>query len=159
MSARAAEPDPTRREGPLEPLGPEATKSPTRSHGRDDGLPRGYLRACLLLLVAEAPVHGYELVAKVRDLGVGKPDAASVYRKLRSLENEGLVSSWWASSVAGPARRVYQTTVPGRHCLEHLAGAVQNSHLHLSAFLHRHRALEPHGARARQRLPVAAMPR
>ena len=133
----------------------------SRTHpGRDDGLPRGYLRACLLLLVAEAPVHGYELVAKVRDLGVGKPDAASVYRKLRSLDEEGLVSSWWASPVAGPARRVYQTTVPGRHCLEHLAGAVQNSHLHLSAFLHRHRALEPHGAaRASQRLPMAAGPR
>lgn len=148
--------------------GPTAGRPPGRENppsartypGRDDGLPRGYLRACLLLLVAEAPVHGYELVARVRDLGVGKPDAASVYRTLRSLENEGLVSSWWASSVAGPARRVYQTTVPGRDCLAYLACAVEDSHLHLSDFLHRHRALERQGAgRATQRLPVAAVPR
>ena len=129
-----------------------------RPPGRDDGLPRGYLRACLLLLVAEGPVHGYELVAKVRDLGVGKPDAASVYRTLRSLENEELVSSWWASSVAGPARRVYETTALGRHRLEYLAGAVENSHLHLSAFLHRLRALEPHRAGRATRRPPRSGP-
>lgn len=142
------------------PPGREGRPSARTHSGRDDGLPRGYLRACLLLLVAEGPVHGYELVTKVRDLGVGKPDAASVYRTLRSLETEGLVSSWWASSGAGPARRVYQTTAPGRHCLEYLAGAVENSHLRLSAFLRRLRALEPNGAgRARHRPPAAALPR
>ncbi|HVM06178.1 MAG TPA: helix-turn-helix transcriptional regulator [Acidimicrobiales bacterium] len=147
MSARAAERDLARREGPLEPSRSEATKSPTRSHGRDDGLPRGYLRACLLLLVAEAPVHGYELVAQLGDLGVGRPDAATVYRTLRGLDEEGLVSSWWASPVAGPARRVYRTTVAGRHCLVQLVGAVEDTHLHLSAFLHRHRALGPAAGR------------
>ena len=142
------------------PTGPRAGVSPRAHPGRDEGLSRGYLRACLLLLVAEAPVHGYGLVAKVRDLGVGKPDAASVYRTLRSLENEGLVSSWWASPVAGPARRVYRTTVPGRDCLESLAGAVQDSHLRLSDFLHRYRSLVRGGVeRAPQRLPVAAVPR
>lgn len=160
MSARAAERDPARRGEPLEPSRSEATQSPTRSHGRDDGLPRGYLRACLLLLVAEAPVHGYELVAQLKDLGVGRPDAATVYRTLRGLDEEGLVSSWWASPVAGPARRVYRTTVAGRHCLVQLVGAVEDTHLHLSAFLHRHRALGPAGdGRATQRLPVAAVPR
>lgn len=40
--------------------------------GRDSGLPRAYLRACLLLLVAEHPVHGYELLGQLRDFGLSK---------------------------------------------------------------------------------------
>lgn len=107
----------------------------------DNGLPRCYLRACLLLLVAEAPVHGYEMLGHLRELGLCKPDAGAVYRALRSLDREGLVQSWWSSSVVGPPRRVYQTTVAGRRCLESLTAGLEQSHGHLSAYLGRHRSL------------------
>jgi len=32
------------------------------------GLPTNHLRGCLLLLVAEAPSHGYELLERAHDL-------------------------------------------------------------------------------------------
>ncbi len=112
---------------------------------RDNGLPRGYLRACLLLLVAEEPVHGYELLGRLRGLGLPKPDAGAVYRALRILDEEGLVDSWWSSSVAGPARRLYRITSAGRRCLECLTAGLERNHGHLSSFLDRTRLLAtPH---------------
>ncbi len=110
--------------------------------GRDSALPRCYLRAWLLLLVAEEPVHGYELLGQLRKLGLPKPDAGAVYRILRSLDDEGLVQSWWSSPVAGPARRLYRTTAAGRRCLEYLSAGLEQNHCHLSSFLDRHRSLE-----------------
>lgn len=110
--------------------------------GRDNGLPRGYLRACLLLLVAEEPVHGYELLSHLGELGLCTPDAASVYRMLRSLDEEDLVQSWWSSSSAGPARRLYQATAAGRRCLECLTAGLEQNHCHLAAFLDRQRSLD-----------------
>jgi len=122
--------------------------------GRDNGLSRGYLRACLLLLVAEGPVHGYELLGQLRDLGLPRPDAGAVYRTLRSLDEEGLVRSWWSSSVAGPARRLYRITLAGSGCLECLTSGLEQNHGHLSCFLDRKRSLtrrdhtaDPAGAR------------
>lgn len=120
------------------------------SEHRDNGLPRGYLRACLLLLVAEQPVHGYELLAQLRGLGLPKPDAGAVYRALRRLDDEGLVRSWWSESAAGPARRVYQTTAGGRRCLECLTAGLEQNHGQLSAFLDRHRCLDDPGRRGRR---------
>lgn len=118
-------------------------QDPVNEHaGRDSGLPRGYLRACLLLLVAEEPVHGYELLGQLRDFGLAKPDAGAVYRVLRGLDAEGLVCSWWSSSAAGPARRLYQTTAAGRRCLGCLAVALEQNCDHLSSFLDRQRSLQ-----------------
>lgn len=117
-------------------------KPVNESAGRDSGLPRGYLRACVLLLVAEEPVHGYELLGQLRKLGLSKPDAGAVYRVLRGLDAEGLVRSWWSSSAAGPARRLYQTTAAGRRCLGCLAAGLEQNHDHLSSFLDRQRSLQ-----------------
>ncbi|MGH9182697.1 MAG: PadR family transcriptional regulator [Acidimicrobiales bacterium] len=81
---------------------------------REVGLPRHYLRPCLLLLLAEGPSHGYELLEQVRAVGVRSADPGGLYRCLRTMENEELVSSWWEPSQAGPARRTYLLTEVGR---------------------------------------------
>lgn len=124
--------------------------------GRDNGLPRRYLRACLLLLVAEGPAHGYELVGRLRGLGLPKPDAGTVYRTLRSLDGDGLVRSWWSSSVAGPARRLYATTPAGMRCLTHLSAGLEQDHEHLSTYLRRQRSLEAPGRTDGRPLPALA---
>ena len=142
----------------------------TEPVSRDNGLPRGYLRACLLLLVAEEPVHGYELLGQLRGLGLPKPDAGAVYRALRVLDEEGLVESWWSSSLAGPARRLYRITPAGRRCLECLTAGLEQNHGHLSSFLDRTRSLttghhtsDPAGAGSHRPVtdlrPVAALAR
>jgi len=90
-------------------------------NGRDSTngtLPRHYLKPCLLLLLAEGPSHGYELLEQVRRLGIRGAEPGGLYRYLRSMEKEELVSSWWEPSQAGPARRTYVLTDRGRTALD-----------------------------------------
>lgn len=67
----------------------------------------------LLLLLAEHPAHGYELIRRLRAFGRAPADSAQVYRLLRALEAEGSVVSRWRASASGPARREYQLTEQG----------------------------------------------
>jgi poly-beta-hydroxybutyrate-responsive repressor len=76
--------------------------------------PRGYLRPCLLLLVAESPCHGYDLLDRLEALGAPPIDAGTLYRNLRSMEREELVESRWEMSRTGPARRTYRITQYGK---------------------------------------------
>ncbi|MFD0691421.1 PadR family transcriptional regulator [Actinomadura fibrosa] len=56
---------------------------------------RGNVRAALLALLAERPMHGYEMIQELdsRTGGVWRPSPGSVYPTLQMLEDEGLVSS------------------------------------------------------------------
>ncbi len=87
----------------------------------DGGLPRSYLRPCLLLLLGGGPSHGYELLDQVRGMGLRVAEPGGLYRTLRAMEHDGLVRSWWEPSQSGPARRTYAVTDPGR---AELAGTV-----------------------------------
>jgi poly-beta-hydroxybutyrate-responsive repressor len=94
---------------------------------RDSGaLPRHYLRPCLLLLLAEGPSHGYELLEQVRRLGIAGAEPGGLYRYLRSMEKEELVSSWWEPSQAGPARRTYVLTDAGYGALRDSVDSVRD---------------------------------
>lgn len=97
-----------------------------------------YLRACILLLLAEAPAHGCELRDEVGELGA-KPDTAAVYRTLRALEEDGMAASWSEPAAAGPARR--RLTEAGAEYLEALTGDVVQHHRCLCAYLRRHQRL------------------
>lgn len=84
----------------------------------DGGQPKNFVRPCLLLLLAEAPAHGYELLERLRPFGFDLSDPASVYKTLRVLENDGHVTSAWELSTRGPARRVYSITDDGLEMLQ-----------------------------------------
>ena len=88
------------------------------------GLPRNYLRPCLLLLLAEGTAHGYELLEQVTALGMHRVDPGGLYRCLRAMDEEGLVRSAWEPSASGPARRTYTVTDEGRDWLHVLAGSL-----------------------------------
>ncbi len=81
------------------------------------GLPRAHLRTVLLLLLSAASSHGYDLLEEARHLGLRTAEAAGVYRTLRILEHEDLVTSWWEPSQSGPARRTYSITPAGELAL------------------------------------------
>jgi DNA-binding PadR family transcriptional regulator len=51
------------------------------------------VRAAVLALLAERPMHGYEIIGEIaeRTSGVWKPSPGSVYPTLQLLEDEGLV--------------------------------------------------------------------
>ena len=105
------------------------------------GLPRNYLRATLLLLIGEAPAHGYDLLEQVAQLGLGKVDPGGLYRALRVMERDGLVGSSWEHSSAGPARRTYTLLPDGTDWLHAWAGALRESHRYLSIYLSRYDAI------------------
>jgi PadR family transcriptional regulator PadR len=101
------------------------------------GLPKNFLQPCLLLLVLEQPGYGYDLVARLKPLGI-HDDAASVYRALRLLEHEGAVTSRWRTSETGPARRVYQLTEAGAAILREWVSALEDTSVSLARWLDRY---------------------
>lgn len=121
-----------------------------------EGLSRSYVRPCLLLLLAEGPSHGYELLEQVRRAGVRNADAGGLYRSLRAMEQEGLVSSWWEPSQAGPARRSYTLTTEGRHALEGSVASLREVHRLLAGIVERHDAFVAAAAPVAAEAPVSA---
>ena len=78
---------------------------------------RGVLDICLLAVLQERPVYGYELSERLGDLGL--PVApGSVYPLLARLERQSLVGTEMRPSSRGPARKYYALTEQGRRTLQ-----------------------------------------
>lgn len=110
------------------------------------GMPRSFLRPILLLLLAERDNHGYELLEQVAALGLERTDPGGLYRALRAMEQEGLVTSTWEPSTTGPARRRYALTAEGLDWLHASAGSLREIVRHLQGYLHRYEAVAEMGA-------------
>jgi DNA-binding PadR family transcriptional regulator len=69
-------------------------RGPGRGRGRGRRN-RGDVRAALLALLAERPMHGYEMIQELasRTGGIWRPSPGSVYPTLQMLEDEGLITS------------------------------------------------------------------
>ena len=101
-------------------------------------LPRSYLRFCLLLLLAEGPSHGYELLEQVRRLGLRGAEPGGLYRSLRAMERDELVTSWWQMSQAGPPRRTYLLNDAGHRALRASVGSLREMQRLLATLLDRY---------------------
>ena len=68
--------------------------SPERLRGRRRGGRGGDVRAAVLLLLADGPRHGYQLIQDIgeRSSGTWTPSPGSVYPVLQQLEDEGLIT-------------------------------------------------------------------
>ncbi|MBI3966210.1 MAG: helix-turn-helix transcriptional regulator [Chloroflexi bacterium] len=108
----------------------------------DGGQPKNFARPCLLLLLGEAPAHGYELMERLRPFGFEVNDPATVYKSLRQMEDEGLLVSHWDTSKRGPARRVYALTADGLDLLGAWVRALEQNRSVLELFLARYAQLE-----------------
>ncbi len=109
------------------------------------GMPRSFLRPILLLLLAEGDNHGYELLEQVAALGLERADPGGLYRALRAMEQEGLVTSTWEPSTTGPARRRYALTAEGLDWLHASAGSLREIVRHLQGYLRRYEAVAERG--------------
>jgi DNA-binding PadR family transcriptional regulator len=67
---------------------------PERLRGRRRGGRGGDVRAAVLLLLADSPRHGYQLIQDIaeRSSGTWTPSPGSVYPVLQQLEDEGLIT-------------------------------------------------------------------
>jgi DNA-binding PadR family transcriptional regulator len=79
---------------------------------------RGDIRTAALLLLAEEPRNGYQIMQEIeeRSEGVWRPSPGSVYPILQQLEDEGLVRSQESEG-----RRLIELTDAGRAVLEERA--------------------------------------
>ncbi len=110
------------------------------------GLPRNFLRPCLLLLLAEGEAHGYDLLEQVGELGLEASDPGGLYRALRAMEQEGLVRSWWEPSDSGPRRRNYALTAEGEDWLHVWAGSLREVRRILRRYLDRYERRYEHAS-------------
>ena len=77
---------------------------------------RRFIEPAILLLLHQAPAHGYGLIEGLRDLGLEEypTDMSAIYRVLYGLEGQGYVASTQVTDgSAGPPRRVYALTPSG----------------------------------------------
>ncbi len=94
----------------------------------------------LLLLLRDAPAHGYTLLDQLRDFGFAL-NPVVVYRALREMENDGLVASTIDEmETQGPPRRVYRLTADGKRALEFWAEDLDKTQQVIVRFLKRFRA-------------------
>jgi DNA-binding PadR family transcriptional regulator len=88
-----------------------------RRGGGRGRVPRGDVRAAVLLLLAEEPMHGYQLMQTIADRSGGRwtPSPGAIYPTLNQLEDEGLVTV-----TAESGRRLATLTESGQqHVADH----------------------------------------
>jgi DNA-binding PadR family transcriptional regulator len=86
--------------------------------GRGRKARRGDIRTAALLLLAEEPRNGYQIMQEVQERsdGVWHPSPGSVYPALQQLEDEGLIRS---SAGGGGTGKVFELTDEGRAHVQH----------------------------------------
>ena len=84
---------------------------------------RGDVRAAALVLLAEEPRNGYQIIQEIetRSGGVWRPSPGSVYPALQQLEDEGLIRA----TETDPGRKAFELTQEGRAYVERHAGDLE----------------------------------
>lgn len=113
-------------------------------------LKRGYLKLAILYTLLGGPIHGYEMLKKIKEdtLGLISPTAGSLYPALRELEENGFIEGEWH----GERRRVkvYKITERGKETFKkvvegyfNLTSAIRKWLLNQLAQIHPIGDLEP----------------
>ncbi len=88
------------------------------------GMPNNWLVPAVLLLLRDVSSYGYDLMKALTKFGFAMMNPGPLYRMLRQMEKDGLVSSSWDTSGQGPARRLYSLTEAGEAYLRRWAGSL-----------------------------------
>ena len=102
-------------------FGPGSARGPRgrgrRGHGRGRGRGRrGDVRAAILKLLAEQPMHGYEMIQEIaeRSQNLWRPSPGSVYPTLQLLVDEGLI----VATESEGSKKLFELTEDGRAAAE-----------------------------------------
>jgi DNA-binding PadR family transcriptional regulator len=95
-------------------FGPGRGRGGRRGRGR-----RGDVRAAILVLLSERPMHGYEMIQEIsnRSEGLWRPSPGSVYPTLQLLVDEGLI----VATESEGSRKLFDLTDDGRTAAEQIA--------------------------------------
>jgi PadR family transcriptional regulator PadR len=85
--------------------------------GRSSQLLRGVLDVCILALIAERPLYGYEIARQLEARGLELVSEGSIYPLLSRLQRSGHIEGYLVPSNEGPPRKYYRVTPLGRRAL------------------------------------------
>ncbi len=96
-----------------------------------------FLIPAVLYLLSQSPDHGYNILQRLERYGFdpSSPDPGSLYRLLRKLESDGMISSTWESGDYGPAKRVYRITDEGSMALTHWIKMLKQNVSHITQLI------------------------
>lgn len=82
-------------------------------------LPQGALELLTLQVIANGPLHGYEIARRLHVLSAEllRVEEGSLYPALHRLERQKLIRGAWGTSESGRRVRVYSATAAGRRDL------------------------------------------
>ncbi|MHB1137288.1 MAG: PadR family transcriptional regulator [Coriobacteriia bacterium] len=83
---------------------------------------KGTLEGIVLAILSERPAYGYEITARLREMGFSDTAEGTVYALLIRIEQRGLVDVEKHPSEKGPPRKVYSLNVQGQEYLEEFWG-------------------------------------
>jgi len=103
--------------------------------------PQRYVQPSLLMALSKGKSYGYQLIQDITDFGFMREEAppGMIYRHLRQMDEEGLVTSTWDAEGDGPAKRVYSITPEGSEILEAWIIHMERQRDRLDAFIRRYR--------------------
>lgn len=99
-----------------------------------DAWSKNWLVPILLLMLRQWSSYGYELMEKMTEFGLAAMNPGTLYRTLRQMEKDGMVSSCWDTSMSGPARRVYSITDAGEAYLKYWADSLTHYQQMMNTF-------------------------
>lgn len=79
---------------------------------------KGILDGCILSIIKEGEIYGYELAEKLQGYGFSSFSEGTIYPLLLRMQKDGLLSSVQRKSTAGPKRKYYTLTPKGEEELE-----------------------------------------
>lgn len=74
---------------------------------------KGVLEGCVLAIIKEKPIYGYELVQALRQAGFTEIVGGTVYPLLQKLEKQGIIKGQEEPSPEGPNRKYYRLSPLG----------------------------------------------
>ena len=83
-----------------------------------------FVEPCILLLLYRGRSHGYGLMENLGKQCGEKVDIGNLYRTLRKMETNGLITSSWENNKVGPKRRIYTVTQKGIELLKTAASSL-----------------------------------
>ncbi|OLS41877.1 poly-beta-hydroxybutyrate-responsive repressor [Bacillus sp. MRMR6] len=95
---------------------------------------KNFVLPFILLLLSRMSLHGYELSQKLQAFGFKSIDQGNLYRLLRQLEKDELVTSEWDTNGSGPAKRRYSITKAGITYLKGYANQLESYQSMLDQF-------------------------
>lgn len=79
---------------------------------------KGLLEGCILSIICEKEVYGYELSEKLHEAGLTMVKEGSIYPVLLRMQKNEWIEGTMKPSAAGPDRKYYRLTAKGEQALQ-----------------------------------------